>query len=1230
MFKVFFSVPHVADCHLPVVFHFMELSEYPKYSQPMVYIDDDVELNKALLEVFTELQGIELMAKNVSQAVKLYGERLEQLGASINKRKASFQLEEKRSQRRLDDENEEDVQDVEEDEDEMEVDGLVFDDLNQEFSDDADETEEEEYMDEDEENDLGLGGDIIFDEPSNVEPFVRQILLAHIKELQYAGFRYTGFRESAGENAFTLFTAVPMSEIVSGGLLSEDQCEAWDLEIDNYIVILMKFNSTYVPSAADEYRAGLFSKPQFAIMTSRENEFRGNEISSAIAADAKTIEKSDLESGLSTWSRPSTGGTLSEDKFGKRLCPFPLSRTIKDAMNARFLILLSLRLNHHTEWAGAEVLGESGASIGVGATQADELERVRHPAIAGNKLNDLNDLDEVWPKEINLPLLLVRYTLRRLALAHTFCMVCHRPLTAEIEFVKPFVCDAPLCTFQYLQLGLGPNVDFEILHNPAVVELLINLAFTAANSNALNPFPRGVGVNTQKTFELHGTQPGQICIDRITDGKIFFLPNVRLNQYDVTNPIHGGLSSPTVGDRVEITWKGRTSVHRIDEVTISTHSISCKGLPHDHGNPIPGNDVRTTFYRRTFVGWDPNAPSVGQSTTTNQFSNTVMVVWTTPEIELVAETLKLMPSVQSMQKVAIRQYPQILPKRIMDPPQPPPPEPEIPEADKAKHKSEATIQLEALRAEREAKEAYIEKLVATSLSVKDLCDTVDPLCYPLLRWIVGSNRSFLRELSDPDEKLTELGENYMQFKMVMGSPEKESLFGLEREKFRHNDNGKPLWAWHGSPLKNWHSIIRTGLNFNTVSHGRAYGNGIYHAKDMQTSVGYTGNYHSAISQTGRSNRIHNCLHVLSLNEIVNNPKGFASTSPYLVIPDVNWVQTRYLIVQVTAAEKHNTSIVNLSAVASTTNRQANSLSSPTSTDSIASPSAGTTQTEQTTEAVDPVTPQQRRRPSVTYRLQHTDAKALNGKSVSVPITVSTAIRRARVVIGEAKPVLDDGFDDGTEELIRDHRPASTMALVQEPEVEISMPPPEYSSVTASKALQKELKALAKSTMQTPLDKRFWDFKMENVVNLYQWSINLINFDPNLPLSKDMEAKNIYEAGVKMEIRFAPDFPMTPPYIRVVRPRFLQFINGGGGHVTAGGSICIDTLTSSGWLATYSIESLLLQVYMALSSLDPRPARLDPQRWNVDYGAQEGMDAFIRVAQAHGWAVPNNWRGLFAK
>ena len=49
-------------------------------------------------------------------------------------------------------------------------------------------------------------------------------------------------------------------------------------------------------------------------------------------------------------------------------------------------------------------------------------------------------------------------------------------------------------------------------------------------------------------------------------------------------------------------------------------------------------------------------------------------------------------------------------------------------------------------------------------------------------------------------------------------------------------------------------------------------------------------------------------------------------------------------------------------------------------------------------------------------------------------------------------------------------------------------------------------------------------------------------------------------GVHLQLKFPPNFPMSPPFVRIVCPRF-QYQTG---RVTVGGSMCSETLTMTGW------------------------------------------------------------------
>ena len=71
--------------------------------------------------------------------------------------------------------------------------------------------------------------------------------------------------------------------------------------------------------------------------------------------------------------------------------------------------------------------------------------------------------------------------------------------------------------------------------------------------------------------------------------------------------------------------------------------------------------------------------------------------------------------------------------------------------------------------------------------------------------------------------------------------------------------------------------------------------------------------------------------------------------------------------------------------------------------------------------------------------------------------------------------------------------------------------------------------------------------------------------------------------VKLEMKFLPDYPFQPPFIRVISPRFAFH----AGRVTVGGSICFELLTGSGWRPSNSLESIFLQIKLEMTNGKPR-------------------------------------------
>jgi len=120
------------------------------------------------------------------------------------------------------------------------------------------------------------------------------------------------------------------------------------------------------------------------------------------------------------------------------------------------------------------------------------------------------------------------------------------------------------------------------------------------------------------------------------------------------------------------------------------------------------------------------------------------------------------------------------------------------------------------------------------------------------------------------------------------------------------------------------------------------------------------------------------------------------------------------------------------------------------------------------------------------------------------------------------------------------------------------------------------------------------------------------FEKKSDLGKDLAEYNKLRGieFVQLEMRFPAEYPWKPPFIYVKHPRF-QFRTG---HVTIGGSICMELLTSSGWSPANDIENILIQIR---SEIIAGGARLDLRNL-TPYSEEEAKQAFVRVARQHGW------------
>ena len=163
------------------------------------------------------------------------------------------------------------------------------------------------------------------------------------------------------------------------------------------------------------------------------------------------------------------------------------------------------------------------------------------------------------------------------------------------------------------------------------------------------------------------------------------------------------------------------------------------------------------------------------------------------------------------------------------------------------------------------------------------------------------------------------------------------------------------------------------------------------------------------------------------------------------------------------------------------------------------------------------------------------------------------------------------------------------------------------TAAATKRLMKELQAIQKA------DPAGFEVSVPDESYAFLWEVDFFDFEKGTPLAKDLQ--KVRGGRITLHVAFPADFPSRPPYVRVIRPRFAFRT----GHVTIGGSICTEMLTSAGWSSTMTMESVLLSIRQNMVEGGARIASRGDQAFSTeDYSEAEAKDAFDRMMRQHGW------------
>ena len=990
--------------------------------------------------------------------------------------------------------------------------------------------------------------------------------------------------------------------------ISDEALQAWHLEPTQYFILLVRYTNGYrdfdsligqelfYGNNAVQMRVGLSSRYKVAI-------------DEAIAAFAVLEDKSKSRKLLSTQS----SSTAQKGDLGRIFIGKPLD----DLLNDRLVPLLRYRNAMGFGWDGAENFfnDHQGRNI----DSRDAMDPKYWVEDSSSKLETLpkfviQDHMTSRLKERSFPLTAMQFALRHLVRCTEFCLVCSCKVEADFEALKPYVCSKPLCLYQYMNLGFGPSIEHEIITQPHVVDLLISFCYSSVSYRSLRYLPSGMALMVPALKFMPEGQISDVGYGTmrypplpIVDGIKTYQP-AKVEKVPPKTTTHrakfdrqkmelwfslGAAQAVYRGQWITFIYMGLERFHcRVDDVMHPMVRLAA---------PVTGPIKKTGKHDQPIAApvTHRHLPTMGRA----NVPTTMTPASTPPPMTTSESSINLLPEIEFI----------VYDQNFDD----------LSDLDK---QQSIYMLLETLPSVRQMAD-FLRSKGGQDTSLRQWTERISPAALGILRWIIASNRSCIIQVDSleggdrkPEERVSGMP-GWMQFRFAQGAPDKEQRFMTSIRDTKPNTKHSTIFAWHGSPLRNWHGIVREGLHFERTDHGRAFGNGVYHSLHASTSVGYSSNGNVSRGLNSGDESVsapgewpHSRLKIsqaIALNEIVNAPSQFVSKYPHLVVAQLDWIQSRYLFVRC------NTEGLLLHDIPPTQVYEQDPSYTPFG--------------EKNSPIVMPVTAVAKsRRPVsqiVTVKSGNKKIKVANEQELEEVTMVSdeTDSEDLEIFFSEAEENQEHppsqsnkGKDKALPEL-----PSSAQSHTSQtdfvpgslnPKSLPLLEPPTYATSMATRAIQRELTATLKVQDTHPADELGWYIDRELVNNVYQWIVELHSFERHLPLAKDMKSKGI--KSVVMEIRFGDNYPMSPPFIRVIRPRFLSFMAGGGGHVTAGGALCMELLTNSGWSAVSNIESVLLQVRLAISSTDPKPARLEagPVR---DYQVGEAVEAFIRACHAHG-------------
>jgi ubiquitin-conjugating enzyme E2 Q len=363
-----------------------------------------------------------------------------------------------------------------------------YDGLSEDDDDDDDGYSEDEMFGGDRKSSLKISSTAHFASSSTGSAMLRDRIRSDLKAAKAAGFK-VGHQGPLleGQNSY-ISTSIRISKLG----ISDEAMQAWQLEPSDYLILVIQYPGGYLslddvngcdPSSARKavsFRVGLSSRYKPTLQEAITAFTK-------LSVDDEARQKREQIEQAKTENHPQGF----RDAF--------ISRPLNELLNDRLATILKYRLIG-MPWTGAEEFyndyqGKAFTMSGMDYMDNKYMnEEPRHLALPTIVTAD-HLIDSKPGERTSLPLLAMQFLLRHFVRCTEFCLVCHCKLEDSLEALKPYVCDKPLCLYQYMSLGFGPSIEHEIVSQPYVVDLLVSFCYHSAMGGKLGVFPDGLSLN---------------------------------------------------------------------------------------------------------------------------------------------------------------------------------------------------------------------------------------------------------------------------------------------------------------------------------------------------------------------------------------------------------------------------------------------------------------------------------------------------------------------------------------------------------------------------------------------------------------------------------------------------------------------------------------------------------------------------------------------------------------